>query len=297
MLSDLYIPSRINQHWKYSGIDTREKCLNVEVFDQYPYEIDYQYNTRGLRDREWPETDLDRAVWCIGDSFTVGIGTPREHTWVYQLEQQLNRRCINVSLDGSSNDWIARRLSQILHQVQPQTVVVMWSYINRREAEITEIVNEKWKQFFDSIKDSSWPDCTTFDSAADLPKAITEEIITQHLTEHPFITVDNDNQILPKPIDDEERRLHFVTMDDDQDVENFRKSIEPFYSNAHTQIIHSVVPGWAPDSRIDQCKEILQQSDHWIPPFERLDLARDGHHFDIETSRWLCQQISDRLDQ
>lgn len=135
VLPDLFLPRRQNQNWKFSGIDSRESCVNLDHFLNYPYSIDYQYNSRGFRDSEWPNSiqELQNSVWCLGDSFTVGIGVPIDHTWVKILEKKLSKRCINVSLDGGSNDWIARRAGQILSDVRPTTMIFHWSYIERRE--------------------------------------------------------------------------------------------------------------------------------------------------------------------
>lgn len=299
MVSDIGIQSRINQQWKYSGIDTRESCLDRKHFDRYPYDIDYQYNSKGFRDREWPQ-DLSSAVWCVGDSFTVGIGSPIEHTWPWVLEQTIQQRTVNVSLDGGSNDWIARHIQIILDNVQPKTLVVMWSYINRREADVEKLVNEKWQQFYTDIKDSSWPECIDFESVNQLPDTITKEIVTHHLTDHNFFVSNSQGTITVRHnlILDEDRRLHFVgNIDHTQDIDNFQKCVEPFRSNNNTQIVHSVVPGWAPDDVFDQCCEIIKQCDYFVLPFERLDLARDGHHFDIDTSRYFCQLIVDQLDE
>jgi hypothetical protein len=132
MLSDLVLPAKSNLIQSYSGIDSLEKCPNRDHFLNYPYKIQYQYNSRGFRDAEWPN-DFNNTVWCVGDSFTVGIGSPYQNTWSYLLQQQLEQRCINISMDGASNTWISRRACQIINEVQPTLVVVLWSYLHRRE--------------------------------------------------------------------------------------------------------------------------------------------------------------------
>jgi len=64
---------------KATGMDTLELCLNKEYFKSYTKQISYRYNSKGFRDDEWPE-DLSDVIWCVGDSFTVGIGQPFEET-------------------------------------------------------------------------------------------------------------------------------------------------------------------------------------------------------------------------
>lgn len=154
ILPDLVLPSRINCNWTESGMDSYENCINKQHFIDYPHEVIYNYNSRGFRDKEWPAelVELKKSIWCIGDSFTVGLGSPAEHTWPYVLEKATNLNTINVSLDGASNNWIARRAVDIINQICPNTIVVMWSFLHRRESSDTSLNDEKRKlQFSDKI--------------------------------------------------------------------------------------------------------------------------------------------------
>jgi len=129
------VHNRVNQRWQYSGIDSLNHCLDKQYFLSYPYPVEYVYNSRGFRDSEWPKSDikLKESVWCVGDSFTVGIGQSFDHIWPQVLSKQINRRCINVSMDGASNDWIARQAKQIIYEISPRHLVVHWSFVHRRE--------------------------------------------------------------------------------------------------------------------------------------------------------------------
>ena len=137
ILPDFILNSRKNQTWAESGIDSKKRCLNRSYFKNFPYPINYKFNSRGFRDAEWPATldELQNAIWCFGDSFTTGIGSPIEHTWVNILQTKLNRRCINVSLDGASNFWIARKAVQVLKTISPTTMCIQWSFLHRVESE------------------------------------------------------------------------------------------------------------------------------------------------------------------
>ena len=129
VLKNLYLHSRVNQVWDYSGIDDPRNRHQ----QPYPYTVKYIYNSRGFRDREWPD-NLEDCIWCFGDSFTVGIGSKLEHTWVYQLEKVTGKRCINISLDGASNDWILNKVQDVINEVNPKHIVVQWSYFHRGHA-------------------------------------------------------------------------------------------------------------------------------------------------------------------
>ncbi len=119
---------------KYSGIDTLEECRDQKHFVNYPKTISYRYNSRGFRDHEWPQ-DLSEVIWCVGDSFTVGIGQPFEETWPQLLEKKLGKRCLNLGQDGCSNDTMAMRIQEIYKLHNPKLIVVMWSYLSRRRVD------------------------------------------------------------------------------------------------------------------------------------------------------------------
>jgi hypothetical protein len=123
----LCIPERANTVLDTTGTDTRERCSLLSWFDQYPRDIEYRFNSRGFRDQEWPE-DLKSAVWCVGDSFTLGIGQPFEETWC----QRLGRRAINISMDGASNEWITQQVLALQYQYGPKHIAIHWSFIHRR---------------------------------------------------------------------------------------------------------------------------------------------------------------------
>lgn len=122
-----------------------EHCLDRRWFWQYPYSIDYCYNSRGFRDTEWPGSiqELKSCIWCLGDSFTLGIGQPWSHTWPQRLQHKTKKRIINVSLDGASNDWLCRTARQIYDVVQPDMMIIMWSFDSRREHQDQSLSDEQ----------------------------------------------------------------------------------------------------------------------------------------------------------
>ena len=102
----------------------------------------YEYNYLGYRDNEWPE-DLSNRVWCIGDSFTLGLGQTFNETWPQLLSKKINDIIINISMNGASNDWIARRALYILKTFQPKHILIQWSFLHRRELSNTQLTDEE----------------------------------------------------------------------------------------------------------------------------------------------------------
>jgi len=127
---------------KNSGIDTLEECFDKDHYLSYTKDISYRYNSRGFRDYEWPE-DLSDVVWCVGDSFTVGIGQPFEETWPQLLQKKSGKRCLNLGEDGCSNDTVALRIQEICKLHSPNLIVVMWSYLSRRRINNKNVHHDK----------------------------------------------------------------------------------------------------------------------------------------------------------
>ena len=123
--------SRSFKRLDYNGMDSIDECINRTHFLNYNKNISYVYNSRGFRDNEWP-IDIENKIWCIGDSFTEGLGQPINETWPKILEQCLNETCINVSENGCSNDLMALRVDYIKKNFNPKCIIIMWSYFWRR---------------------------------------------------------------------------------------------------------------------------------------------------------------------
>jgi hypothetical protein len=304
ILPDLQLPGRVNQHWQYNAMDSPDHCADGAWFQSYPYRVQYDFNSRGFRDQEWPDGDRDLAhsIWCLGDSFTVGIGSPDQHIWPRCLQDAVQRRCINVSMDGASNDWISRRATQIMTTVQPTNMIVMWSYIHRRELElghdqIQHVLESLWQDFWCAVRDPAWPRVIRIHDFSRLDLQIRQELAQAHDV-YPF-------RILPdlSGIDcsgvclDEHRRKQFdPDTTDQQDLENFRRCVLATLAAAqHTNLIHCFVPEFCPPHMTESCLAVFDSVHCAIAPFQALDRARDGHHFDIATSQWLVNQLVARL--
>ena len=135
ILDELFLTTFTNIFSFSTGIDTKELCADKLHFVSYKKQVHYLYNSRGFRDDEWPN-DINQIydnAWCIGDSFTVGLGQPQEEIWPYLLKDSIPELVFNVSLNGASNDWISRKTNYIIHHAKPKYIFIQWSYLHRRE--------------------------------------------------------------------------------------------------------------------------------------------------------------------
>jgi len=276
ILPDFILHSRVNARWDYSGMDSIEDCFNKKHFKNYPHTVKYVYNSRGFRDAEWPESieELKNAIWCIGDSFTVGLGSPLEHTWPYLLQQQTGRRCINVSMDGASNDWIARKTQAIIKEINPTDIVIMWSYTHRRENKNLLLSDESRRIW--AVPDG---DIVNFTSCLDSIK-------------HPGIK-------------------HCVIPEGEYYISDLFNNLTDTYNNVKgplwPQINNYDDFLNLPNKVVHELKTVFKLYDFLLNSFreieenkwfynmlyvKQLDYARDYNHFDKLTSQWLVEQIS-----
>jgi hypothetical protein len=183
-------------------------------------------------------------------------------------------------MDGASNNWIAKKAINILQKIKPQHMVLHWSYDNRRESTPEEFIKLNWKKFYQVIKDTSWPSCTTVSDINQLPTAIKQEILNW-----------------PDWPSEEDLRIYCYPEDSDNDnlinAINCINQVEQ--ASGTTQIIHSFIPEFSLKSQQIQ-QNLNQQHINYIPPFSKLDLARDGHHYDIKTSQVFVNQIIAQID-
>jgi hypothetical protein len=280
ILPDFVLPSRVNQCWQYSGIDSIEHCFDKNHFKQYPHSITYNYNSRGFRDQKWPDSieELKNSIWCIGDSFTVGLGSPIEHTWSWLLQQQTGCRVINVSMDGASNMWIARRTNLIQKQISPVNIIIMWSYIHRRENKDFNLDDEQRR--IHTIASSDVEDIDNLKSCIDLVKNnnVTQLSIPNYLPMlHPqeiWTTVRGMDWPLIAPGSINEMLL----------LPKFVQTELKDYFKLWNKLQQSL-------ELLDKFRDL----DNDIIKVKQLDRARDGHHFDIVTSQWVVDQIKNRL--
>jgi hypothetical protein len=283
ILPDFVLPSRINQRREYSGMDSWEGCQDKTHFRQYPHVVNYHYNSRGYRDQEWSEsiTDLKNSIWCVGDSFTVGLGSPVEHTWPWLLQKQTGQRAINVSMDGASNNWISRKVLKVLSEIQPKIIVVQWSYLFRDENPNTALDDEQRRQ--------QYSDQTLSLSRAQLLERFIQLVNTVKQAQTNTVIV---HSFVPEfyfstTAADEWRKFAGVGWPQlPKDSESFAE----LPSNVHNELKmfeqHDVFCLYA---------ELLSTMQVYVDEFAKQDLARDGHHYDLLTATGFVNAVCEKL--
>lgn len=125
------IPYYAGLHTDALGMDHRKHCTNTLMFDRHPA-VTYEFNEVGFRTHRVDQIQSD-AILVLGDSFTLGLGVNTSDRYTDMLEQQLSHQTLNFSLNGASNDWIARTLPKLLKLFCPRAIVIHYTFSHRRE--------------------------------------------------------------------------------------------------------------------------------------------------------------------
>ena len=277
ILPDFILSELKNAVLVSSGIDSVEFCKDHQHFEKFSLPISYTYNDRGFRDLEWP-TCLQQSIWCIGDSFTVGLGLPFELTWPQQIRTNLNVDTVAVAMDGASNQWIARKACRVLEQIRPKHMIVMWSYFHRRESS-NQTLTDMSRRIHYSGPDQLTIDYDDFENCVKLVNDANKDTAIIHM-------------IIPDCHD----VVHLLKIWKQIAGESWPNQVPPTLTNLPTTIqleISRVHNMYDKLEKLCQCNarlESLKTTVRFVE-YDVVDLARDGHHFGTETSKLLGKKL------
>jgi hypothetical protein len=113
------ISERKNKTYKGSGSDNTGKCT-------------YTYNELGFRGDY--HTKQGFRIMSIGCSLTEGVGVNDNETWSHLFSKRfLNGVDLNFGCGGRSNDYISRCLLTYYDMINPDLVLIMYTYPYRRD--------------------------------------------------------------------------------------------------------------------------------------------------------------------
>jgi hypothetical protein len=295
ILPDFILPSRQNQVWAESGIDSYAECKDKKHFKSYPHKVEYRYNSRGFRDIEWPETleELKECIWCFGDSFTVGIGSPIDHIWPNILQNKINCRCINVSMDGASNNWIARKAARVLNEISPKYIVIHWSFITRYE-DGDESLRDEHRRRHVLITETHARLIDQFNKLINQIEAVKNKSNIIH-SFIPNYLVDKKNADLI--INRIWQSLRGNDWPLSPPLDRFQlMNLDPAMLSELTQVnaIDYLIKLYNEQVSISQLTNTFNKI-LYIPEITKQDLARDGHHYDSITATNFVEQLVDLI--
>jgi hypothetical protein len=135
LINDLeYFEKSANYCNTTSGLDHPDSSPHGSK-DWYAYPIrdfDYQFNSWGFRGPDYSQYIGKSVNICLGDSFTVNVGGPIEHSWCSQLAKRFDIPTLNLGMDGAGNDAIRLVYDRACKIFDVQNTFVMYSYLHRR---------------------------------------------------------------------------------------------------------------------------------------------------------------------
>ena len=291
ILPDIILHSRVNRRWTESGLDSLAQCANKQHFHNFTqqHDVNYVYNSRGFRDDEWPTTikELKKCIWCFGDSFTVGLGSSLDNTWVNILQQQSGIRCINISMDGASNKWISRKIQDVICIIDPTNIVVQWSYFHRDEMSNANLSDEDRKMHCSANEETVIEEFLRFKSQIASPPpyvvhtfiphaSVVESYIETSSMEHSWDNIRDESWgNMPRTVP----QLFMLSPAIRTELANLADDgINEYKRLKHYVYFPSIL------QRIIKC-------DAPIKIIQQIDIARDSHHYDVLTANKYVEYI------
>jgi hypothetical protein len=182
-------------------------------------------------------------------------------------------------MGGASNQWIARNVCDVYDLAQPDNIVIMWSYIHRRENPNFELSDLDRREYY--VKSTVAEDYANFDECRKLVHThCADSNLIEFAVPHFEPCFDNSNwqmirdtswpELMPASLDE------FLKLDG---------SIILELQNLHEVDLNLLFLQYTLP------REILAG----VIKVKHLDRARDGHHFDIITAEWVAKQALTRL--
>lgn len=117
------------------AFDSPEHCrLGPQYWHQYSVtQYDYQYNSWGFRGPDYEQYQGQKINVCIGDSTTVNLGGPIEHSWPYHLSKYFNIPTLNFGISGLSYHGMAQIVSRVKTLFDVERVFVLYNLFDTTE--------------------------------------------------------------------------------------------------------------------------------------------------------------------
>ena len=280
LLPNIIIPKLANECLEFYSPDTLADCDSRRHFKNYPHDVNYKFNSRGFRDQEWPD-DLENAIWCLGDSATTGIGAPIEHSWPSQLSKITGIPTINLGIRAIDNYTISTIAREIIVNVQPKNMLILWAYLERRPLDKIHNVIIDYSQQQVPVNDYS----EHYDFFKKCILNITEVNIKTNIVHSLQYDIVYD-QLLINDIWNSVRDPAWPKTLEDMDT------LDPgIVDELHTK--HKVYDKLTKILNWFEFKREFIKNE--ISKVDRVDLARDGFHWDIETNKSIANKFKDLL--
>jgi hypothetical protein len=121
------------------GIDNPDQCwLGQDYWHNHPVQdFDYKFNSWGCRGVDYEQflkekTDQKVNI-CIGDSYTLNLGGPQEHSWPHLLEQRSGIPSINLANDGMSSYYFQELIKKTKDLVNANNVFILYNVLDESE--------------------------------------------------------------------------------------------------------------------------------------------------------------------
>jgi hypothetical protein len=181
------------------GVDDPDKCwLGRDYWHNHPVQdFDYKFNSWGCRGVDYEQflkekTDQKVNI-CIGDSHTLNLGGPQEHSWPHLLELKSGIPSINLANDGMSSYYFRELINKTKDLVNTNHVFILYNVLDEAgmvlSADDPSEDESTFSQKLKFLKEHCWvPDAYWQFNPPSVFSKKNQQILYQHLpTAHDFV--------------------------------------------------------------------------------------------------------------
>ena len=186
-------------------------------------------------------------------------------------------------MDGASNYWIARKTLDIINHISPEAIIIQWSYIHRAELNDTTLSDENRRLHFAHCEEYLYENIELGYRFVKLIQQV-ELVKQQTRIIHSFIPefgIKNDV-------------LNIWNQISDSDWPPFPQSLEEF-NGLPSNIVDELINFF----KVYDIFKIYYGVHHkieYVSEIKKLDLARDGLHYDILTAQQFATSVRELLN-
>jgi hypothetical protein len=141
--------------------DSPELCdLGEEYWHNYPIQnYQYEFNSWGFRDCDFDQYRKEvypgKVNICVGDSFTINIGGPKEHSWPSLLSKYYSEPTLNLAINGLSAYYFSAIVDKCKQLFNVDKVFVLYNLLEDSSLS-TKVIGPEVMRRAQFLKNHSW---------------------------------------------------------------------------------------------------------------------------------------------
>lgn len=132
-----------NYKGNYCGYDSPDLIKDKYWFKNCPIQnFNYNFNSWGFRADDFSQYIGKPVILCLGDSATLNLAGPIEHSWPSLLQEKFDIPCLNFGSQGAGNDAMRLIYDSACKFFDVKYTFVVYSFFDRRFVNLIKFTSD-----------------------------------------------------------------------------------------------------------------------------------------------------------